>query len=148
MNIPQILERVGLRPTLPRVVVLELFQQHIHHHFGAEEVYKRLNETTRNVSLASVYWALSQLTSAQLLSGVIMADGRLAYELNDGHRHDHLVCSVCGDVREFFDAGIEMRQREIAGDFGFELSGRPLVLFGFCAECRKRRARDSRETGV
>ncbi|MFL9922122.1 Fur family transcriptional regulator [Paraburkholderia fungorum] len=138
MNTHRILERAGLRPTFPRVLVLEFFQQHAHVHLGAEQVYLRLNEDMKNISLASVYRALGQLADAQLLSGVALADGRMAYELNDGNRHNHLVCTGCGNIREFVDAGIEARLRAVADNFEFALSRRPLVLFGLCVECRKR----------
>jgi Fur family ferric uptake transcriptional regulator len=138
MSIRRILESVGLRPTFPRVLVLEFFRQHAHDHLGAEQVYKRLNEDMRNISLGSVYRTLSQLVDAQLLCGVALGHGRMTYELNAGNRHDHLVCTSCGSIHEFFDAEIEARQRVIADNLGFELSNRPLVLFGLCVECRKR----------
>lgn len=140
MNSHRILERAGLRPTYPRVTLLEFFQQHAHDHLDAEQIYKRLNEDTTNVSLASIYRALSQLVEAHLLCGVAFGDGRMAYELNDGKRHDHLVCTACGSVREFSDADMEARQQAVADSFEFVLARRPLVLYGLCPECGKRKA--------
>lgn len=137
MNIQRVLEQAGLRPTFPRVLVLEFFQQHAHEHFSAEQVYKRLNEDMRNLSLGTLYRALGLLEDAKLLSGVTFGDGRMVYELNDGKQHDHIVCTACGGIREFFDAEIDVRQQAVADDFEFEVSGRQLVLFGLCAECRK-----------
>ena len=88
MNIHRILERAGLRPTFPRVLVLEFFQQHAHEHFSAEQLYKLLNEDMRNLSLGTLYRALGLLVDAKLLSGVVFGDGRQVYELNDGKRHE------------------------------------------------------------
>ncbi|MFT4066099.1 Fur family transcriptional regulator [Paraburkholderia sp.] len=139
MNIHRILERAGLRPTLPRVLVLEFFHQHAHEHFSAEQVYKSLNGETRNMSLGTLYRALGLLVDNKLLNSVALGEERLVYELNDGKPHDHLVCTACGGIREFFDEQIDERQRAIAGEFEFEVSGRQLVLFGLCAECRKGR---------
>lgn len=141
MSTHRILERTGLRPTFPRVLVLEFFQQHPHEHFSAEQVYKRLNEDMRNLSLGTLYRALGRLVDAKLLSGVTFGEDRMVYELNDGERHDHIVCTACGAIREFFDAQIDARQNAVADNFEFEVSGRQLVLFGLCAECRKREAR-------
>jgi Fur family ferric uptake transcriptional regulator len=140
MNSHRILERAGLRPTYPRVLVLEFFQQHAHDHVGAEQVYKTLNQDMHHVSMASVYRALSQLLEAQLLCGLSLGAGRMAYELNEGKRHDHLVCTECGRIFEFFDAAIDARQKAVANEFDFTLSEQPLMLFGLCAECRKRRS--------
>ncbi|MFM0221375.1 Fur family transcriptional regulator [Paraburkholderia dipogonis] len=137
MNTHRILERARLRPTFPRVLVLEFFHEHSRDHLTAEQVYKLLNEDMRNMSLATVYRVLGQLVDADLLSGVAFGDGRMVYELNDGTRHDHLVCTVCGRIYEFFDAEIEARQQSVANSLDFAVTGRQLVLFGICAECRK-----------
>jgi Fur family ferric uptake transcriptional regulator len=137
MDTYRILERAGLRPTFPRVLLLEFFQQHAHEHFTAEHLYKRLNEDVRNLSLGTLYRALGLLVDAKLLHGVAFGDGRMVYELNDGKQHDHLVCTACGAIREFFDEEIEKRQQAVADSFEFEVSGRQLVVFGLCAECRK-----------
>lgn len=137
MNSHRILERAGLRPTLPRVLVLEFFHQHAHEHFSAEQVYKSLNGETRNMSLGTLYRALGLLVDSGLLSSVALGEDRLVYEFNDGKPHDHLVCTACGGIREFFDEQIEARQRAVAGEFDFDVSGRQLVLFGLCARCRK-----------
>ena len=143
MNIHRILERARLRPTFPRVLVLEFFQEHAREHFTAEQVYKLLNEDIRNMSVATVYRVLGQLVDADLLSGVAFGDGRMVYELNDGTRHDHLVCTVCGRIYEFFDAEIEARQQSVANSLDFTVTGRQLVLFGMCADCRKSGAKAS-----
>jgi Fur family transcriptional regulator, ferric uptake regulator len=140
MNIHRILKRAGLRSTRSRELVLEFFQQHAHDHLNAERVYSLLNEETRNMSLSTVYRVLNELTDAKLLSGVTFGDGHMAYELNDGVRHDHIVCTVCGSIREFFDPEIEARQQAVADNLEFSVSGRQLVLFGLCAECRDRGA--------
>jgi Fur family ferric uptake transcriptional regulator len=137
MNIHRILERAGLRPTLPRVLVLEFFHQHPHEHFSAEQVYKRLNGDTRNMSLGTLYRALGLLVDGDLLSSVALGEGRLVYELNDDKPHDHIICTACGGIHEFFDEQIEARQRAVADQFEFEMAGRQLVLFGLCAECKK-----------
>jgi Fur family transcriptional regulator, ferric uptake regulator len=138
MNIHRILKRAGLRSTRARVLVLEFFQQHAHEHLNAERVYSLLNEDVRNVSLSTVYRVLNELTDAKLLCGISFGDGHIAYELNDGERHDHIVCTVCGSIHEFFDPQIEARQQAVADGLDFEVSGRQLVLFGLCAPCRER----------
>lgn len=137
MNTHRILEQAGLRPTLPRVLLLEFFQQHPHVHFTAEQLYKRLNEDMRNLSLGTLYRALGLLVDAKLLCSVAFGDGRLVYELNDGKPHDHLICTSCGCIREFADVEIERRQRAFATECDFEISGRQMVVYGLCAECRK-----------
>ena len=117
--------------------MLEFFHEHPRDHFSAEQVYKLLNEDMRNMSLATVYRVLGQLVDADLLSGVAFGEGRMVYELNDGTRHDHLVCTVCGRIYEFFDPEIEARQQSVANSLDFTVTGCQLVLFGICTECTK-----------
>jgi Fur family transcriptional regulator, ferric uptake regulator len=137
MNIHRILKRAGLRSTRARVLLLEFFQQHAHEHLGAERVYSLLNEEVRNVSLSTVYRVLNELTDAKLLSGITFGDGHMAYELNDGVAHDHIVCTLCGCIREFSDPQIEARQQAVADGLDFSVSGRQLVLYGVCAQCKE-----------
>ncbi|HEX7932678.1 MAG TPA: Fur family transcriptional regulator [Paraburkholderia sp.] len=100
MHTHKILERARLRPTAPRTMVLDFFRTHAHDHFSAEEVYRLLNQDMRNMSLATVYRVPGQLVDAHLLSGVAFGDGRMVFELDDGNRHDHIVCTVCGGIDE------------------------------------------------
>ncbi len=118
-------------------MVLEYFRAHAHEHFSVEQIYKLLNGEERVMSMATVYRVLAQLVDTRLLSSVAFGDGRTVYELNDGKPHDHLVCTACGDIDEFFDTAIEARQKEIVDSRDFTLSGRQLVLFGICSACRK-----------
>ncbi|MCC8395666.1 transcriptional repressor [Paraburkholderia sp. MMS20-SJTR3] len=136
MNIHRILERADLRTTLPRVLVLEFFHQHAREHFSAEQLYKRLNGDTRNVSLGTLYRVLGLLVESGLLSSIALGEGRMVYELNDGKQHEHLVCTGCGDIQEFFDDEIRTRQRDVAERFDFEVSAQQQVLFGVCPQCR------------
>lgn len=125
-------------------MVLELFYQQARDHLGAEQVYRRLNKDASNISLASIYRALSQLTDARLLTDVTFADGRVVYALNEGNRHGHLMCISCGTIHEFSDTEIDALLQTIAENFAFTLSGRPLVLDGNCLECKKRGGRGPR----
>jgi Fur family ferric uptake transcriptional regulator len=56
--------------------------------------------------------------------------------LNEGHHHDHLVCLKCGRVEEFYDAAIEKRQKAVARERGFEISGHALYLYAECVKPR------------
>ncbi|HZZ10791.1 MAG TPA: Fur family transcriptional regulator [Paraburkholderia sp.] len=131
----------GLRPTLPRAMVLEFFRTCPEDHFSAEQVYKLLNGDTRNVSLATVYRVLAQLVDVNLVSGAAFGDGRMGYELNNGDPHDHIVCTACVEIAEFFDAEIEARQKVIADLHDFAMTSRQMVLYGVCAGCRATGAR-------
>ncbi len=128
----------GLKATLPRLTVLEVFQRSGERHLAAGDVYKVLLSEGSDIGLATVYRVLMQFTQARLLSRRHFEEGRAVFELNEGRHHDHMVCLRCGKVQEFFDPAIEQRQRELAEQHGFELHEHALAMYGLCSapECR------------
>ncbi|MBK1612856.1 transcriptional repressor [Rubrivivax gelatinosus] len=110
------LKSSGLKATLPRIKILEVFQHAERRHMTAEDVFKAL------------------LTRSNFESG------KSVFELNEGQHHDHLVCMDCGRVEEFYDPEIEVRQRAIAAQRGFELQDHALALYARCVrpDCPRR----------
>ena len=141
MNTSQSLKDIGLKATLPRRKILELFESSKVRHLSAEDVYKALIAENIDIGLATVYRVLTQFEQAGLLSRQHFETGKSVFELNEGHHHDHLVCLQCGRVEEFYDAQIESRQNEIAKEKGFDLRGHSLALYADCtkADCAHRK---------
>ena len=131
------LKASGLKATLPRMKILEIFQRSSLdgvRHLSAEDVYKALLAVQLDVGLATVYRVLTQFEQAGLLTRSNFEAGRAVFELNEGAHHDHLVCLTCGRVEEFVDAEIEQRQKRIAGEKGFMLRDHALALYGECVK--------------
>jgi Fur family ferric uptake transcriptional regulator len=128
------LKNSGLKATLPRIKVLEVFQKSAQRHMSAEDVYKALLSEGGDVGLATVYRVLMQFEQAGILSRTHFETGKAVFELNEGKHHDHLVCIDCGRVEEFYDAEIEKRQRSIAQTRGFELHDHALALYAACTK--------------
>ncbi len=131
----------GLKATLPRIKILEVFQRAQQRHMTAEDVYKALLDENADIGLATVYRVLTQFEQAGLLSRNHFESGKAVFELNEGHHHDHLVCLTCGRVEEFFDPEIELRQHAVAAERGFELQEHSLALYANCIkkDCPNRR---------
>jgi len=141
MSSAQSLKDSGLKATLPRRKVLELFEHSKVRHLSAEDVYRRLLAEGIDIGLATVYRVLTQFEQAGLLSRQHFETGKAVFELNQGGHHDHLVCLQCGRVEEFYDAEIEQRQSEVARQRGFELHGHSLALYADCtkSDCPNRK---------
>ena len=126
------LKNIGLKTTLPRLKILNLFENSEIRHLSAEDVYKILINEGEDIGLATVYRVLTQFEQAGLLERQHFEGGKAVFELkSDGH-HDHLVCLQCGRVEEFYDAEIEKRQVKIAKDRGFTLHEHSLSLYADC----------------
>jgi Fur family ferric uptake transcriptional regulator len=141
MNQSDEIKNSGLKATLPRIRVLEVFQRATRRHLTAEDVYKALLAEDADIGLATVYRVLTQFEQAGLLTRNHFEVGKAVFELNEGRHHDHLVCLSCGKVEEFYDEAIESRQHAIAKERGFELQEHSLALYAVCAQtdCPHRR---------
>ena len=137
------LKSSGLKATLPRIKILEVFQQAERRHMTAEDVFKALLADGSDIGLATVYRVLMQFEQAGLLSRSNFESGKAVFELNEGQHHDHLVCLNCGRVEEFFDPEIEARQRAVAETRGFQLQEHSLALYANCTktDCAHRGSR-------
>lgn len=128
------LKSSGLKATLPRIKILEVFQRSEPRHMTAEDVFKALLAEDADIGLATVYRVLMQFEQAGLLSRSNFESGKAVFELNEGQHHDHLVCMDCGRVEEFFDSQIEQRQRAVTAERGFELQEHSLSLYAKCVK--------------
>ena len=128
----QNIRKAGLKVTLPRVKILEILESSEARHVSAEDVFKNLLANNEEIGLATVYRVLTQFEAAGLVERHQFDGGHSVFELNRGTHHDHIVCVQCGKVDEFMDESIEKRQREIAGNKGFDISDHSLVIYGHC----------------
>jgi Fur family ferric uptake transcriptional regulator len=126
------LKSTGLKATVPRLKILEIFQGNARRHMSAEDVYRILLGEGSDVGLATVYRVLSQFEHAEILSRSHFEGGKSVFELNAGQHHDHLVCLDCGKVEEFYDAEIEQRQHAVAATKGFAIADHALSLYAHC----------------
>ena len=128
------LKSTGLKATLPRLKILEVFQASQQRHMTAEDVFRVLLDDRSDIGLATVYRVLMQFEQAGLRTRSNFESGKAVYELNEGQHHDHLVCMDCGRVEEFFDPEIERRQHAIAEQRGFVLQEHALSLYANCSK--------------
>lgn len=131
------LKNTGLKATVPRLKILEVFQRGTQRHMTAEDVFRVLLQERSDVGLATVYRVLTQFEQAGILNRSHFEGGKAVYELNEGQHHDHFVCTQCGTVEEFFDDKIENLQKAIAKSKGWLLQEHAMSLYGLCANCAK-----------
>jgi Fur family transcriptional regulator, ferric uptake regulator len=128
------LKSTGLKATLPRLKILDVFQKGGQRHMTAEDVFRVLLEERSDIGLATVYRVLTQFEQAGILSRSHFEGGKAVYELNEGTHHDHLVCLDCGRVEEFYDGQIEERQHAVAKIKGFQIAEHALSLYAHCTK--------------
>ena len=144
MTSPTDLKTIGLKATLPRLRILEIFEKSAVRHLSAEDIYKTLLKEGTDTGLATVYRVLTQFEQAGLLIRHHFETGKAVFELKEGGHHDHIVCVECGHVEEFYDQDIEKRQIEVAEARGFKIQDHSLHLYAACTrpDCPHRQKRE------
>lgn len=130
------IQKSGLRRTAQRDLILEIFLR-TEEHLSSEDLYWLVQKEDSSVGHTTVYRTLKLLTEAGLAREVRFGDGKTYYEHHYDHEHhDHMICTECGKVIEFFSAEIEELQDKMAEKFGFKPTHHSLRLLGVCAECQ------------
>jgi Fe2+ or Zn2+ uptake regulation protein len=99
-------------------------------------------ERERSLAQSSAYRNLAQLEAAGVVHRIVTADEFARYELAEGltEHHHHLICSHCGDVRDFtvppaLEDELDRALDRIAAEHGFAADHHRLDLVGTCATC-------------
>ncbi len=132
----QELRKAGLKVTLPRVKIMQILEAAEDRHMSAEDVYKALRDADEDVGLATVYRVLTQFESAGLVMRHHFEGGHSVFEMMSEDHHDHIVCTKCGKVEEFFDEIIEAQQKKQAELKGYTISDHSLYIYGLCSSCQ------------
>jgi len=139
----------GLRKTAQRDLILEVFLK-TEEHLSSEDLYWLIQKQDSGIGHTTVYRTLKLLTAAGLAREVRFGDGKTYYEHHYDHEHhDHMICTECGLVIEFFSPEIEELQDQMAEKLGFKPTHHSLRLLGVCADCQKKeRAMQSAASGA
>jgi Fur family ferric uptake transcriptional regulator len=127
----------GLKRTSQRDLILDMFLR-TEEHLSSEDLYRLVQKVDPSIGQTTVYRTLKLLTEAGLAREVRFGDGRTHYEHNYKHQHhDHMICSECGRIIEFFSAELEAIQDAMAAKHRFQVTQHLLRIIGVCAECRR-----------
>ena len=81
---------------------------------------------------------MTGMPEAGLAREVRFGDGGTHYEHNYKHQHhDHMICSECGKIIEFYSAELEAIQDEMAAKHRFQITQHLLRIIGVCVDCRR-----------
>lgn len=142
------LRQAGLKRTTQRDLILEVFLK-TEGHLSAEDLYGLVKAEDPTVGFTTVYRTLKLLAECGLAREEELGDGRKRYEHQYNHKHhDHLICTECGALIEFYSEVIENKQDEIAAKYNFKPTNHTLRIFGICADCQAKARTDTEAKAV
>ncbi|HEY9128983.1 MAG TPA: transcriptional repressor [Sulfurovum sp.] len=132
-----LLKENALKFTKQRELVLKFLYEN-KGHFTPEDIYTLLKEQYPdvNIGIATVYRTLTLLETSQIASSISFGVQGKKYELGLKKHHDHLICTKCGNIIEFFDETIEKKQEEIDKKFNFKMTDHTMKITGLCEKCQ------------
>ncbi|MDZ4666302.1 MAG: Fur family transcriptional regulator [bacterium] len=129
---------LGLKITLPRVIIFESLQK-FSHHPSAEDVYKSLQKKYPTISLATVYKTLDLLVQNNLATKVVTNEDKVRYD----HRieeHIHLYCEKTSTIVDYEDPKLQ----KLLSDYfknetinGFEIKQIQINIKGISSTIKK-----------
>ena len=133
-DLKKICQEKGLRMTGQRSIIADIITKLGSHPAGHPDVnliYMKASEKDSNISIATVYRTVKLFEEYGVIEKHDFKDGRSRYEpIQESNHHDHLIDIDSGDVYEFSNSEIEVIQKRIAEELGFELVDHRLELYG------------------
>lgn len=107
----------------------------------AQDIHSRMRQEDENApGLTTVYRALENLVSQNLVQAVELGDGEKRYELIEpGEHHHHLICTKCKDSIHLDQCLIKDLDSLIKTKHGFNVSSHILEIFGTCKKCAEKK---------
>jgi Fur family ferric uptake transcriptional regulator len=131
------LKREHLKRTNQRELILDVFLD-TEGHVSSEDLYSIVKARDPSVGFTTVYRTLKLLKECGLARELEFHDGRILYEHEYKHtHHDHLICTQCGALIEFYNEEIERLQDVITSRYKFRPLHHSHRIFGICATCQK-----------
>jgi Fur family ferric uptake transcriptional regulator len=141
------IQRRGLKTTRQRNTIVRTFFQ-LRGHISVEELLREVKKVNSKIGYATVYRTLHLLVESGLVEERRFGDGLARYEgRSEVEHHDHMICTECGYIFEFFNPELEALQEKLADQHEFKIFRHRLELYGVCKnsiDCQHRKERASR----
>jgi Fur family ferric uptake transcriptional regulator len=132
------IQGAGLRRTGQRDLIMSIFLS-TEEHLTIEDLHRLVQKKDASVGHTTIYRTLKLLTEAGLAREVRFGDNKTYFEHHYNHEHhDHMICTACGKVIEFYSEEIETLQDRMADKFDFLPTHHSLRMWGLCSDCQKK----------
>lgn len=102
---------------------------------SAQSLHVQLRESGSSIGLATVYRALTDLSTEGDADSLQSPEGEVLYRACTVGHHHHLICRRCGLTVEIAADDVEVWARRVASEHGFTDARHVVDVFGLCATC-------------
>jgi Fe2+ or Zn2+ uptake regulation protein len=128
-------ERLNIRMTRQRRVILEELRKSMHHP-SADEIYEVVRKRIPRISLGTVYRNLEVLSELGEIKKLEFG-GTIKRFDGDPEDHYHIRCNLCDRVDNVPMPHLENIETRINLETDYRIIGHRLEFFGLCPECAR-----------
>jgi len=110
------------------------------HLWSIDELHAAVVGELGAADYSTVFRAVSGFEKDGLIHRIDLGDGKVHYELAEGH-HEHVRCDSCGRVVEVPGCVLEGASAAVTTSTGFKVTSHQLLFSGVCPECDSARQR-------
>jgi Fe2+ or Zn2+ uptake regulation protein len=124
------LQRSNIRPTYPRVKVLEYLATKMTHP-TVDEIYSCLVKEIPTLSKTTVYNTLKIFVDVGLAKIVTIEENEMRYDVIM-HKHGHFKCESCEKI---YDFALDIEAIEAEELTNFKVKEKNVLFYGICPQC-------------
>lgn len=124
------LQRNNIRPTYPRIKVLEYLVTK-QTHSTADEIYNSLVKEIPSLSKTTVYNTLRLFVDTSLAKILTIEENEMRYDVVMT-KHGHFKCEACGMI---YDFPVNLEAAGVEGLDCFKIKEQEVIFRGVCPQC-------------
>lgn len=105
-------------------------------HYPAEEIFQQVRRQIKNISLATVYRNLEQMSDQGMIDLVYIAGRPKWFERKKFGSHGHLFCRQCNGLQDVVDCQLCFTKNRCAQENNFQAEEIDFIVTGLCDKCR------------
>lgn len=130
----QRISAAGYKLTAPRTAIIDAASTY-QGSFSAAQLDATLRDRGQPLGDASLFRTLKLFTDIGVMQRIHGIDDCHRYILSTEHHAHRVVCTMCGDIAEFAECGLDTMMRTLEAQTGYRIDDHLLELFGICPRC-------------
>jgi Fe2+ or Zn2+ uptake regulation protein len=131
------LRKKGYKLTAQRLEIISLLARD-RTHPGAGDIFRKVRKRVPQLSMSTVYYTLDMLKKEGLLRELEFYDQDNRYDVTVDD-HINLICRKCGKIADL-PGELPFSAEAVLKKTGFEPVAMRYEYYGYCKECRRKRA--------
>ena len=144
-QIRELCKAKGLKVTPQRCAIYMMLTARTDHP-TAEDIYRTVKRAYPMISQNTVYYTLSALKEAGLISEVNFGHEHARFDANID-RHHHLVCVSCQEINDLYDETLDRLSMSAEKGRQYTILGHRVEFYGYCKRCQEKSKGSSRPEG-